>query len=108
MLKTRQPTIKHLVNHIKNETGNNLSAGHIITIKGKYLKFDESDQQQGVFFTCNQSTKVRATNIVKNKPSELMLIVPDKLEKGKYQLEIRTIIYRTKSIRICKCDILIS
>jgi hypothetical protein len=59
-------------------------------IKGHRLKFDEADPQQGVFFMAEDGTAVRVSQILSNKPGEVIFIVPT-LTAGSYQLEVRVL-----------------
>ncbi|MCV9385991.1 DNA-binding domain-containing protein [Reichenbachiella ulvae] len=79
-----------------NET---LSAGGVGELRGSRLKFDASDQQQGVFFIAADGTETRATQYFRNKPSNVILGVPEGLAAGPYRLEVRTIFTNNKSIR---------
>ena len=59
-------------------------------IKGHRLKFDGTDPQQGVFFVAEDGTAVRVSQILSNKPGEVIFIVPT-LTVGSYQLEVRVL-----------------
>lgn len=64
--------------------------GHV---HGKRLRFDPADPTQGVFFVGSDRTATRATSIILNKPSHLILEVPA-LAPGTYHLEVRARPYR--------------
>ena len=63
-----------------------------LKIKGSKIKLAGEDREIGVWFI-NQSTqaatRVDASDIVSNNPSELIIVVPE-LVAGTYQLEVRT------------------
>lgn len=95
-----QPTIQRftdLKNNVVNET---FTPGQIVSIKGSYLKFNEEDEQQGIFFIADDSSETKVTNVVKNKPSELMFFVPESLVSGTFQVEVRTVFQNTKKLRV--------
>ena len=63
-----------------------------LKIKGSKIKLAGEDREIGVWFI-NQSTqaatRVDASDMVSNNPSELIIVVPE-LVAGTYQLEVRT------------------
>ncbi len=69
-------------------------------ITGSYLKFDEEDPNQGIFFinTADHTETRVETRMLRNKPGELIFSNPE-LAAGTYKLEVRTIIHSTTSIR---------
>ena len=73
--------------------------GQIVSIKGSYLKFNEEDQSQGIFFVDDDKSEVRVSNVVKNMPSELMFFVPDELNSGIFQVEVRVIFHKGKALK---------
>jgi len=94
-----QPVIQHFTD-LKTKTINeSFSSGQIASVKGSLLKFDEEDSNQGVFFIAADGSETRVSNLVKNKPSELLFFVPDSLKKGTFQLEVRAKLRNHKSMR---------
>jgi hypothetical protein len=94
-----QPVIQRFTD-LKTKTINeSFSPGQIASIKGTLLKFDEEDDKQGIFFIAADSTETRVSNVVKNKPSELLFFVPESLTTGTFQIEVRTIFKNNKSMR---------
>ena len=57
---------------------------------GHRLKVDAADAQQGVFFIAADGAETRATMMMRNKPADLMFMVPA-LASGDYEIEVRTI-----------------
>ncbi len=98
-INPRQPAISYITDLIKHTKSTCFLAGQIISIKGRLLKFDAQDTNQGVFIINNTGTEYRASNLIKNMPSELMLFIPDHIPAGDYHLEVRTIVYRSKVVR---------
>jgi hypothetical protein len=62
-----------------------ITPGGLGRLTGYRLKFDPADLEQGIFFT-NGSTSTRVEVVGKNKPGELMFLVPTGLEPGSYTL----------------------
>ena len=60
-------------------------------LTGHRLKFDADDSAQGVFFIAvSDGTATRASLMMRNKPADLMFMVPADLAAGEYTLEVRT------------------
>jgi hypothetical protein len=72
--------------------------GQIASIQGSMLKFDEADPNQGIFFIGDNGVATKVNQVVKNKPSELLFFSPEGLS-GSCQIEVRTIIKGSKSIK---------
>lgn len=69
-----------------------LTIGRNLRIKGTKIKITGGHPANGIFFVNtgdNSRTKVDDKDIVINKPSELMIVIPN-LPVGSYQLEIST------------------
>lgn len=67
-----------------------ISNGMVGEIKGKYLKFDPADPNQGVFIKKANNTEVRCENYIHNTDSKLLFYVPDTLTVGEdLKLEVR-------------------
>ncbi|WP_372644914.1 DNA-binding domain-containing protein [Ancylomarina sp.] len=97
---TPQPVIQRF-SDLKTKTINeSFSPGQIASLKGVLLKFDEEDDKQGVFFIAVDGTETRVSNLVKNKPSELLFFVPESLTAGTFQIEVRSIFKNYKSMRV--------
>ncbi|MGQ1892050.1 DNA-binding domain-containing protein [Thermophagus sp. OGC60D27] len=88
--------VEDLRTHSINEE---FSSGDIISIRGSNLKFDESDPDQGVFFIDDSGNATKATNVAKNKPSELLVFAPEGLS-GSYHIEVRAILPKRKTLTI--------
>ena len=62
-------------------------------IKGSYIKIAGEHTDCGIYFTnmdTKAKTKVPAENIALNEPSRLLILVPDSLPAGNYELSITT------------------
>ena len=73
--------------------------GGVGIIRGSLLKFDEADPRQGVFFVAGDGTESRASKIVKNKPGEIILMIPEGLQAGVYEVVVRSVFKNTKELR---------
>ncbi len=61
-------------------------------LMGHRLKVDPADAQQGVFFIAiADGAETRATMLMRNKPADLMFMVPAGLASGDYEIEVRTV-----------------
>jgi hypothetical protein len=75
-----------------NSVNDLLTPNRNLKICGNKIKVLGESNENGVYFVNQETqtkTKVEASDIVMNKPSELMIIVPD-LETGTYQVEVTT------------------
>ena len=99
----QQPRIKKLYDLVSETTSEQLTPGGIAHLKGKLLKFDVEDAQQGIFFISgNQEVKADPKTVARNMPGELIFMVPATLKKGTCQVEVRTIGYGSKKLKIAK------
>ncbi|MBP3365571.1 MAG: DUF4469 domain-containing protein [Treponema sp.] len=70
---------------------NLLTAGGILRLTGSRLKFDASDEAQGVFLIpADGGDAVRCAVVAENKPARLMVMVPADIKPGAYYAEVRT------------------
>jgi hypothetical protein len=80
-----------------NET---LTAGGVGQLSGSRLKIEETDATQGVFLIHNSTgTETRVAKIIRNKPAELLFMIPAGLASGDYTLEVRVVFKGTKELR---------
>ncbi len=73
-------------------TNSVLTPGSPGGLTGHRLKFDAADEQQGVFFVAGDGSATKAGMVMRNKPAELMFMVPDGLAVGGYTLEVRAVV----------------
>jgi DNA-binding domain/Domain of unknown function (DUF4469) with IG-like fold len=76
-----------------------LTAGGVGELKGRRLKYDANDSQQGAFFIHSSKTEFRVTKLIRNKPSNLIFINPEDMPKGSYRLELRNLFRHSKDLR---------
>ena len=67
-------------------------------VLGLRLAFDPADPQQGVFFQAADGTTYRANRPARNKPGEIIMVVPA-LPAGTYTLEVRAAFNDSGEIR---------
>lgn len=66
-----------------------LKAGSVIELAGSRLKFDAADAEQGVFLIAG-GEETRCGQVVENKPSRVLVVLPATAAPGDYTLELRT------------------
>jgi hypothetical protein len=98
----RMPSIRKIVDFKTLQDNTVATAGNLIALQGRLLDFDTEDSQQGCFFVKNGEA-VRADQIIHNKPSEILLMVPDGLS-GIYYIELRKLFQRCTNIKKTRFD----
>ncbi|MBI9064131.1 MAG: DUF4469 domain-containing protein [Marinilabiliaceae bacterium] len=94
-----QPIPQKFIDLITKVTNESFTAGQVASIRGSNLKFDAADSNQGIFFIDKDGNETRVDNLIKNYPSELLFIVPAVLTTGSYEVEIRCVYHKSKSLR---------
>ncbi|HUW83231.1 MAG TPA: DUF4469 domain-containing protein [Phycisphaerae bacterium] len=56
---------------------------------GNRLKFDPNEADEGLYFVADASGETKVSTVQKNKPSQLVFLVPAGLAAGTYHLEVR-------------------
>ncbi|MBK3517135.1 DNA-binding domain-containing protein [Carboxylicivirga marina] len=98
-INSPQPVLQQFINLKSNTINEDFTPGQVASIKGSLLKFDTEDSQQGIFFIADDGTETKVSNVIKNKPSELLLFVPEGLASGIYQVEVRVILHKGKTLK---------
>ena len=84
----------YLVEDLSTDTpSNTLTKGKNARILGAMLKIDGEDPSVGITFThttTKTATRVDRKDVIRNKPSELVILVPDTLTAGKYEVSVTT------------------
>lgn len=94
------PEPKQLEDIFSDTSNRNITPGGIIRLRGKRLKFDSEDIQQGIFLTrAGHAQPLRLGKAVTNTPSQLLMKVPDDLPAGEYRLEVHAIVGNSTEIR---------
>nr|VFJ53974.1 MAG: DNA-binding domain-containing protein [Candidatus Kentron sp. DK] len=95
------------------DTDGALTPGNIGTLNGHRLKFDPAKADEGIFLlpvkaTADSPKETRITVVQKNKPSQLVFLVPADLAKGGYQLEVRARVQGSTELRLGRLDATLS
>ncbi|WP_309398466.1 DUF4469 domain-containing protein [Cerasicoccus maritimus] len=106
----RAPRLYRLIDKGSGQDSATLTPGRNAIIKGKRLKFNEDQPDEGVFFIHQPSNvETRADEITRNDPQELTFLIPPELEAGAdYKVVIRTRALRTNDIRSGTLDAILS
>jgi hypothetical protein len=67
-----------------------MTPGNIGTINGHRLKFNPAEAAEGIFLIAAGGSETKAAAIQKNKPGQLVFLVPT-LAEDTYHLEVRAI-----------------
>lgn len=100
VVQKRVPVLSHYYDNESETQDETITPGKGARITGSLLKFDEDDNNQGVFFVNtadNSETRVDSF-MLRNKPGELIFLNPT-LPAGTYRLEVRSVIHRTSDPR---------
>ncbi len=77
-----------------------LTPGGMGQLVGHRLKFDPADADQGIYFVAEDGTETQVVIVGRNKPADLMFMVPESLTAGDYTLEVRAKVYSTDKVRV--------
>ncbi|MGV3508110.1 MAG: DNA-binding domain-containing protein [Sphingobacteriaceae bacterium] len=102
----RQPILLHYYDTTTESQDSILTPGGAGSIKGSLLKFNEAEADEGIFFVNMTSAEASKVTVkpLRNKPGELIFITP-LLPAGAYQLEVRSTVKGTKTLRIGSLDV---
>lgn len=97
------PTLMRYGDLASGEVNGTLTPGNIGTVDGHRLKFDPDQADEGIFLVAAAGeTKVAMTQ--KNKPGQLVFLVPTGLAPGEYHLEVRARMRESSEIRTGRLD----
>lgn len=82
------PYITTVTDKVTGDSGT-IKAGSVMEITGSRLKFDTSDEEQGVF-ALTAGGAVKCEVVIENKPARLLVMLPASMEAGEFALEVRT------------------
>ena len=80
-----------------------VTPGKAGTIKGDKLKINTEDAEEGIFFVGEDESSFKVVNFLRNKPAEIIFMIPDTLIAGNYHLQVRSKM-DGKSLRISELD----
>ena len=84
------PFITEVKDIVSGKVNESLTKGGILQAVGARLKFDNSDEAQGVFLVPETGSAVRCGVVAENKPARVMAMIPADITAGTYYLEIRS------------------
>ncbi|WP_321281812.1 DNA-binding domain-containing protein [Marinifilum fragile] len=96
--KKSEIDIYSFVDHNLEKETNLIKSGNLAEIKGKKLKLDPTDDNQGIFFVAEDGTEHRVSVYAKNTDGTQVFQIPDGLEAGDYELVIRNIPNNSKKL----------
>ena len=101
------PALLEYVDLGSGQTNSFVTSGSIGTINGHRLKFDDTQADEGVYFI-NESTsaETKVTAVQKNKPGQLVFLVPT-LAVAAYYLEVRAQFSIAGPVRVGRLDSLL-
>ncbi len=86
-------------------TNDTVTVGNIGQLSGSRLKFDAAQADEGVFFIpTGGGAETKVTTVQKNKPAQLVFLVPAGLLAGTYYLEVRARIGGGTELRSGRLD----
>ena len=95
---------------IGSETTNDqLTPGNIGQLSGSRLKYDPANPDEGVYFLpVGVGGETKVTTVQKNKPAQLVFLIPAGLVPGQYHLEVRARIDGGTELRTGRLDAVLS
>lgn len=79
--------------------GDYLRAGHMVRLRGYWLRFRRSDPEQGVFFIAEDGATRRVAAVAFVGLCEALFVLPRDLPSGLYRLEARTVLIPRDGLR---------
>ena len=94
--------ISSFKNYGTNSLFSALGSGSIVELRGKSLKFDSTDNYQGIFLLKEGGSEYRVSVYITNRPSRQIFQIPENIDSGRYKLELRTLHRGNKALRRAK------
>ncbi|HYG37239.1 MAG TPA: DNA-binding domain-containing protein [Cytophagales bacterium] len=96
-----QKPIFNVFNDINSgKSDSEITPGGIASLKGKNLKINKADSEQGIFFINNSGDRFKVEHVVQTTNTELIFQIPSILSSGDYKLAIIQIIKNNKKKQI--------
>ena len=100
-----KPSLVQFKDWGSNEVNGMLTINNIGSITGHRLKYNAENDDEGIFFIkTDDNTETKVTVVQKNKPGELVFLIPGSLTAGTYNLEVRVRISNGTEIRQSMLD----
>lgn len=93
------PKPEHLEDIFSETRDRHITARGVLRVRGRRLKFNPEDPQQGIFLIPTAGESIRVAKVITNVPSQLLFQAPDQLPDGTYQLEVRAIVGNSTELR---------
>ena len=85
------PYIQEVKDVISGVVNDQLTPGGVMQLTGSRLKVIEDEPSNGIFLiTAGTTDEIKLGSIIDNKPSRLLIMLPQSLDPGDYWLEVRT------------------
>ncbi|MEQ9438735.1 MAG: DNA-binding domain-containing protein [Cyclobacteriaceae bacterium] len=84
---------------VQDQTNSVLTPGSPAEVRGKHLKLDESNPEQGLFLVATGQPDIRVSTLYQNKATRLLFQVPADIPPGAYQLKICTTVGNSTEVR---------
>ena len=84
------PFVTEVKDIVSGKVNESLTKGGILQAVGARLKFDNTDEAQGIFLVPETGNAVRCGIVAENKPARVMAMIPADITAGTYYLEIRS------------------
>lgn len=75
-----------------------VSPGNTACLKGESLKINPEQADEGLFFVNDRGQATKVDQIARNMPGELVFLIPPRLAKGAYHLEVRNRSYQELAV----------
>ncbi len=85
-------------------TNDQVTVGGIGEVSGNRLKYDAVQADEGIYFVATAGGETKVTVVQKNKPSQLVFIVPATLIAGTYNIDVRSRQRDSAELRIGRLD----
>ncbi len=85
-------------------TNDQVTVGNIGQLSGSRLKYDPAQADEGVYFVATAGGETKVATVQKNKPAQVVFLVPATLVAGTYNLEVRARIGGGTELRIGRLD----
>jgi hypothetical protein len=92
------PTIKFITNLKSGETNKTVNIGQLVSLTGTSMKIIEEKPECGLFLIDSNKNEIKIDQLVRNRPSEIMFYIPESINPGKHNVELRTYLNRNKKL----------
>ncbi len=90
-------------------TNDQATPGNIGQLSGSRLKYDQAQADEGVFFIATAGgAETKVTMLQKNKPAQVVFLVPGLLAPGTYYLEVRARTRGGADLRTGQLDVVLT